>query len=741
MTKRRAHFGVAGLLVAVGTLLGAAGPAAANHSVLEQLTVPQPGGSGVGAEEYGREQISADGRHVMFWTTQRLTTDDPNYQTDDLYMRFNGTTTLVSKGTLVPPGYAQLSSDGNVIDFSADQRATPDDTDSTTDVFQWVNGTLTKMSTGPMGGNGPYAATKVGMSADASHVAFQTTEQLTPDDLDNSVDYYVRSGNTTELITKGSSGGNSGAAPRRFIAFSADGSKAFFETAESLVPADTDSSVDLYEYSSGTTSLVSTGPSGGNGPVDVGFVSIAPAGNNVFFGTNESLVPADTDGRWDVYARSGSTTTLVSAGATGGNGPYDAFTIGQAGSRNRAEAFYGVTDDGQSVFFSTPESLLPADTNNAVDTYEWSGGNLSLATPAGPSSGFVQRFSSDGTNVVFATQNALVPQDTNGETDIYVRYGAVTELVSGPPVMPPSQPCDGDTIECPFVMAISDDASHIFFYSPYELVPGARNGGVYEYHDGHLFLIPGLRIFAYPLSSADGSRLIYPSNTHLLSTSVSGMELYSISEPTGYPRPKGASPAQFFLVPAFQPCGASNSSHGGPLSFPSCAPPSQVSGQLTVGTPDSNGQPAKAIGKVVYTVHPGDPSTPADDADVAVDVKVSDVRKRADLSDYQGELSLVTATRITDKDNTPDPSGAGPATVQDASLAVTVPCSATADSTVGATCATSTTVDAVVPGMVKEGRRSTWELGRLSLYDGGPDGIASTTGDNTLFMTQGVFVP
>jgi len=34
-----------------------------------------------------------------------------------------------------------------------------------------------------------------------------------------------------------------------------------------------------------------------------------------------------------------------------------------------------------------------------------------------------------------------------------------------------------------------------------------------------------------------------------------------------------------------------------------------------------------------------------------------------------------------------------------------------------------------------------WQTDQVQLYDGGDDALASTTGDNTLFMAQGVFVP
>ena len=46
--------------------------------------------------------------------------------------------------------------------------------------------------------------------------------------------------------------------------------------------------------------------------------------------------------------------------------------------------------------------------------------------------------------------------------------------------------------------------------------------------------------------------------------------------------------------------------HGGPLSYPSCGPPSPVEGQLTVGTPDANGRGAKSLGFVRMAVLAGD---------------------------------------------------------------------------------------------------------------------------------------
>jgi hypothetical protein len=123
-----------------------------------------------------------------------------------------------------------------------------------------------------------------------------------------------------ELISTGPSGGN-GPLTAAYAGSSTDGERVFFETLERLVAADTDNRNDVYENASGATSLVSTGPAGGNGSVDAFFYGASADGASVLFGTSERLTAADTDSAPDVYERAGGATTLVSTGSTGGNGP------------------------------------------------------------------------------------------------------------------------------------------------------------------------------------------------------------------------------------------------------------------------------------------------------------------------------------------------------------------------------------------------------------------------------------
>ena len=206
--------------------------------------------------------------------------------------------------------------------------------------------------------------------------------------------------------------------------------------------------------------------------------------------------------------------------------------------------------------------------------------------------------------------------------------------------------------------------------------------------------------------------------------------------PSGYPRPKGATPTSVSLVPAHEQCaGGRNRSHGPPLVYDSCAPPLAASETLAVGTPDANGMPAQFTGRVLYAVVPGNSATTADEADVRVELSASDVRLASNLADYTGELQARVATRITDRG-----SGLDPATVQDLTIAFTAGCTATANPNAGADCGVTTTLDAVTPGIVAELDRAIWELGRVEVYDGGEDGLTSTQ-PNTVFLTQGIFVP
>ena len=213
---------------------------------------------------------------------------------------------------------------------------------------------------------------------------------------------------------------------------------------------------------------------------------------------------------------------------------------------------------------------------------------------------------------------------------------------------------------------------------------------------------------------------------------------------TGYPRPAGATPVELSLVPTYSRCQQPNRQHGPPLSFPSCHPPAQRSSYLTVGTPDANGLPSGFWGRVDYRVVVGSPSTPEDEADVRLSASIINVFCRVAgpactagaLSDFSGTLRLQFMIRITDKHN-----ALGHATTMESAFMWTdIPCSPTPASAAGSNCNTATTLDALVPGVVPEGKRSNWELEQVVIYDGGPNGDHST-GSTTPFLVPGIWVP
>ena len=144
------------------------------------------------------------------------------------------------------------------------------------------------------------------------------------------------------------------------------------------------------------------------------------------------------------------------------------------------------------------------------------------------------------------------------------------------------------------------------------------------------------------------------------------------------------------------------------------------------------------------------------DADVSIEASLTDVRCQGAVAsepvcsvpnllagaDYAGELGLNLSLRVTDKANSPG--GGGPAdqgTVQDFDFPATIPCSTTAEATIGGLCQLTTTANSLVPGAVTTGSRAIWELGAIEVDDGGPDGSLATPEGGAPFAVQGVFVP
>lgn len=342
--------------------------------------LPGCGGENKAALFLGTDET---GDKAFFKTAERLVPEDADTE-QDIYQRDLATeaTSLVTVSGTCPenlpagqncePSYGGASPAGSHVFFETNERISPADTDSSQDVYDWGGGTPTLASIGPDGGNGSFIVTYAGSSADGKAVYFQTSERLdAAADTDEAQDVYQRFEGATTLVSAGEGGKGNEAIPAKFEWAPTEGLEpvVVFSTTEQLVAADTDGSRDVYERVGGVTKLISTGPEGGNGEFGANFVGASADGSKVFFVTSERLVPQDTDSSPDVYMRTGSTTVLVSAGQTNGNGPFPA-------------DLRGVSQSGSKAFFTTEERLTEGDLDAETDLYSWNEPGTTLLVSA-----------------------------------------------------------------------------------------------------------------------------------------------------------------------------------------------------------------------------------------------------------------------------------------------------------------------------------------------------------------------
>src|SRR2546423_11554744 len=231
-----------------------------------------------------------------------------------------------------------------------------------------------------------------------------------------------------------------------------------------------------------------------------------------------------------------------------------------------------------------------------------------------------------------------------------------------------------------------------------------------------------------------------------LALAVGALGLMAVSQVASgsHVRPKGASPLRTSLVPSYKACTTANRTHGAPLAFPSCNPPVQSSNFLTLGTPDANGAGANSVGAILLRLKSTSPE------DVLINSTISDVRCRpataasvcgtangTDGPDYSGQLQGNATIRISDHYNGPGLNEA--ATVIDIPFPVTGTCASTVSTTVGGTCTTATTANAVVAGSVKDTQRGGVAIGPLPISDAGARGAPSAAGA-TLLVCHGNFL-
>ncbi len=227
---------------------------------------PPLGLNGVHQDEdvYG---MSEDGKRIYFFSNPA-----PGFPTAGVYLWDSGSVRTVASAEegVVLPGLARVSVDGRRIAFLGDRRLTSQDTGSN-----------------PRHGGEPW---------EAMYLYDEASEALT----------CVSCPSSGAVVTSGAQvapnppiNGSGVGIPFRPRFLSQDGRFVFFATGDALVPQDTNGLYDVYEYDAdtGRVALVSSG----TGDAGTWFAGASANGSDVFLLTRQSLVAADTDSLVDLY--------------------------------------------------------------------------------------------------------------------------------------------------------------------------------------------------------------------------------------------------------------------------------------------------------------------------------------------------------------------------------------------------------------------------------------------------------
>lgn len=296
-------------------------------------------------------------------------------------------------------------------------------------------------------------------------------------------DLYLRDGAQTLPVDAGVGGGG------QFQTASLEGSVAFFtreghlyrytvasETATDLTPggevmgvlgASDDgthvyylTSGGLFLWQGGATTPVAAQADASNYPPDSGAARISADGRQLAFIASAELIPSyDNAAQPEVYLYDAPTATLTCASCNpSGERPLGPASIPGAspnGTGPLAIHTYkprALSANARRLFFDSFDALVPQDTNDDRDVYQWEvqgqggcireGGCVNLISSGRAEGGasFLDA-SADGSDAFFLTDGSLVPSDP-GSFDVYdARVGG------GFPVPPTPIPCLGDACQ------------------------------------------------------------------------------------------------------------------------------------------------------------------------------------------------------------------------------------------------------------------------------------------------------
>ena len=327
--------------------------------------------------------VSTDGSHILMMTsTEPPCFSECRHTKVHLYMRVDDAITY-EIADAKPVEYMGMTSDGSKLFFTSPLPLTSDDHDTSVDLFMWSeqgakeNKPLTLLSAGT--GVGDTDDCHTGWTEKCSIGAVQGKLETDYPLATQSGDIYFYS---PELL---------------------DGPENGIEGAR-----------NLYVYRNGHPRFVTRLNIDGSDPITR--IQVSPQGDHAAFVTASRVTSYDNAGMKEMYTFNPSTDEVICVSCVpGGEAP----TSDVEGS---VSGFF-MSNAGRA-FFSTNDALVPRDTNEGSDVYEYTDGRPQLISAGtGPTqhnaNGRIipidlMGVSPDGVDVYFSTFDTLVPQDRNG---------------------------------------------------------------------------------------------------------------------------------------------------------------------------------------------------------------------------------------------------------------------------------------------------------------------------------------
>ena len=388
--------------------------------------------------------ITPNGDHIIFTSQEQLTPDAaaavgpgaplvnvagiyPNNPVDAVYDRTPAgvkAVSLLPGDQTPPPGsttyYRGVSHDGSSVAFNVDGT-----------MYLRHNGATLPVVTTPEPGETLFA----GISEDGERIVFL----INPSGVEAGELYFYDFGSSSPTRV-------TDVPDARVVNVSADGSHIYFESDQAIAGGGLDGSHNLYVYDGSRIQFIATLPNAdrhlwapgwiatvgflqqtpGTGPIDEPSRS-TPDGKVFLFESRAQLTSSETRNLTEIYrytTESGD-ITCISCSPTGVAPTSRAmlapnsreFTGAPIGESTRVD---NVTPDGAAVVFTSFEQLVPGDDDGQRDVYEWKQGRISLISyPHSTEDEWIFGMTQDGHDVLFTSSEGLTPGKSQGATAIY----------------------------------------------------------------------------------------------------------------------------------------------------------------------------------------------------------------------------------------------------------------------------------------------------------------------------------